>query len=120
MYKYFKNIIKIINITLIISIISVVIYVIDDYYKYYPLLEKFGNSPAESFCKSYSGKDLNEKCGGFTERNCNKTSCCIWTSESKCVAGNVDGPLYNTNKSGKTIVPDYFYFQNKCFGEKCK
>ena len=76
---------------------------------------------ADAFCESYKGSsgDLNTACGKLTNKNCNSTSCCILSSDKKCVAGNADGPTYNTDSNGKTINLDYYYYQNKCYGDKC-
>ncbi len=78
-------------------------------------------SGADAFCQSYKGNsgNLNTACGNLTNKNCNATSCCILTSDQKCVAGNADGATYNTDSNGKTINLDYYYYQNKCYGYKC-
>ena len=79
------------------------------------------SSGADAFCQSYKGNsgNLNTACGNLTNKNCNATSCCILTSDQKCVAGNADGATYNTDSNGKTINLDYYYYQNKCYGDKC-
>lgn len=76
---------------------------------------------ASGFCNSNVGNSnsLNQKCQQLTSDNCKSTSCCVWTSEQQCVAGRVDGPTFNTDKHGKTQKLDYYYFENKCYGEKC-
>jgi hypothetical protein len=76
---------------------------------------------ADSFCEinRSSGGGLDESCGKLTRNNCNSTSCCVWTSNEKCVAGDTNGPTFNSDAKGKTIMPDYYYFQNKCYGPKC-
>ena len=74
----------------------------------------------ESFCKTHSGFDLETSCNKLTDKNCQLTSCCIFTSDHKCVAGNQNGPLFNSTSKGKTKPLDFFNFQNKCYGEKCK
>ena len=76
---------------------------------------------ADSFCATYKGSsgDLNTACSKLTNKNCNSTSCCVLTSEDKCVAGGADGPTYNTDSNGKTNNLDYYYYQNKCYGNKC-
>ena len=78
-------------------------------------------SGADAFCQSYKGNsgNLNTACGNLTNKNCNATSCCILTSDQKCVAGNADGATYNTDSNGKTINLDYYYYQNKCYGNSC-
>jgi hypothetical protein len=84
-------------------------------------LEQNIKSGADAFCESYKGSsgNLNSACGKLTNKNCNSTSCCILTNNNKCVAGNADGPTYNTDDNGKTINLDYYYYQNKCYGDKC-
>jgi len=74
---------------------------------------------ANAFCDLYRGSSssLNNECRRLTEKNCNETSCCVFTN-NKCVAGGANGPTYNTNSNGKTINADY-YFQNQCYGANC-
>jgi len=76
---------------------------------------------ADAFCESYKGSsgELNSACGELTNKNCNSTSCCILTSDKKCLAGSADGPTYNTDDNGSTVNLDYYYYQNKCYGDKC-
>lgn len=78
-------------------------------------------SKEDSFCESHRGKSgvLEESCGKLTEQNCNSTSCCVYTSAEKCVAGSVKGPTFNSDEKGKTIALDFYYYQNKCYGPKC-
>jgi hypothetical protein len=75
----------------------------------------------DSFCEHHRGSShvLEESCGKLTQRNCNSTSCCVWTSNDKCVAGKATGPTFNTDDNGKTKNLDYYYYQNKCYGPKC-
>jgi len=74
-------------------------------------------SPVSDFCKS-SSDSLKKSCAKLTKKNCNATSCCIMLNGEKCVAGNQDGPTFKTN-SGKDINVDYYYYQNKCYGNRC-
>ena len=74
-------------------------------------------NPVSDFCKS-SSSSLKESCSKLTKKNCNSTSCCIMLNGEKCVAGNQDGPTFKTN-SGEDITVDYYYYQNKCYGDKC-
>ena len=55
----------------------------------------------DAFCESQRGSSgsLDGSCGKLTKNNCNTTSCCIWTSDNKCVAGGVGGPTFTP--SGK-------------------
>ena len=70
---------------------------------------------ATAFCESYKGTSaqLNTECGRLTQKNCNETSCCVF-SNNKCVAGSANGPTYNTDDNGNTNTSPY-YFQNQCF-----
>ena len=74
-------------------------------------------SPVDNFCKS-SSDSLKESCTKLTKKNCNETSCCIMLNGKKCVAGNQDGPTFQTD-SGEDITVDYYYYQNKCYGNNC-
>ena len=76
---------------------------------------------SDAFCESHRGSSgtLDDSCKKLTQTNCNTTSCCVWTSDEKCVAGSAKGPTFNSDSKGKTIPLDYYYFQNKCYGSKC-
>lgn len=76
---------------------------------------------SDAFCENHRGTSgaLEESCGKLTKNNCNSTSCCVWSSDNKCAAGNVNGPTFNSDENGKTHALDYYYFQNKCYGPKC-
>jgi hypothetical protein len=76
---------------------------------------------SDSFCKTHKGSsgNLEKSCGNLTQNNCNSTSCCVWTSNNKCVAGNADGPKFNSDKHGKTKDLDYYYFKGQCYGDNC-
>jgi hypothetical protein len=74
-------------------------------------------NPLSDFCKN-SSSSLKESCGKLTNKNCNATTCCIMLNGKKCVAGNQDGPTFKT-ESGKDISVDYYYYQNKCYGNNC-
>jgi len=76
-------------------------------------------SSSKAFCDTNKGFNSEISCNALTKYNCGLTSCCIWTSEKKCKAGNQDGPLFGSDSNGKTIPLDYYYFQNKCYGENC-
>lgn len=76
-------------------------------------------SGSKAFCDIHSGFDLEQSCQKLTKYNCGLTSCCVWTSDNKCKAGNKSGPLFNSDDKGKTLPLDYYYYQNKCYGEKC-
>jgi hypothetical protein len=92
-------------------------------------IEGLTNSPdtsiiinkSDAFCESNrgSGGALEESCGKLTRNNCNSTSCCVWTSDNKCASGNANGLTFNTEPNGKTKELEFYYFQNKCYGNKC-
>jgi len=73
---------------------------------------------ASSFCDEANKVDTISKCGSLTNKNCNATSCCVWTKD-KCVPGDASGPTFNTDENGKTKDIDYYYYKNKCYGNKC-
>ena len=87
-------------------------------------VETFSKLPAtnkhDAFCNTQVGDSntLNKNCNKLTHDNCKSTSCCVLTSDDKCVAGGEEGPTFNT-VNGKTRKLDYYYFENKCHGEKC-
>jgi len=74
-------------------------------------------NPISDFCKS-SSDSLKKSCAKLTKKNCNATTCCVVLNGKKCVAGNQDGPTFKT-ESGKDITVDYYYYQNKCYGNNC-
>ncbi len=78
-----------------------------------------GTNPAIDFCNSnVESNDMQEKCGKLTNTNCNKTNCCVWLNNEKCVPGNQNGPTFKTDKSGNKIHINNYYYNNKCYG-KC-
>ena len=93
------------------------------------LIESFNNTQSNSlivntgsdFCESHRGSSgtLEQSCGKLTENNCNSTSCCVWSSNNKCLAGNAKGPTFNSESNGKTKEIDYYYFEGKCYGKNC-
>lgn len=74
-------------------------------------------NPISDFCNS-SSASLKDSCGKLTKKNCNASSCCIMLNGEKCVAGNKDGPTFKTD-SGKDVMVEYYYYQNKCYGNNC-
>jgi len=74
-------------------------------------------NPITDFCKS-SSDSLKTSCGKLTKKNCNATTCCVMLNGEKCVVGNQDGPTFKT-ESGEDINIDYYYYQNKCYGNSC-
>jgi hypothetical protein len=74
-------------------------------------------SISTDFCKSNLGS-LKESCSKLTNNNCNMTSCCVVVNGKKCAAGSKNGPTYKT-ESGKNLNSDYYYYQNKCYGDGC-
>ena len=116
----YKTIKYMLNVIIIIFMVAVIVL-----YNIYNR-EGFATTPlsdnkADSFCKSNSSSsnNRNKKCNQLTKNNCNLTSCCVWTSDEKCVAGNEEGPIFNTDNNGKTKNLDYYYYKNICHGSKC-
>ncbi len=77
-----------------------------------------------SFCNSLQGKsaELNEQCQNLTRNNCLKTDCCVYAKmegEEKCLAGNQNGPTFRFSGPNKTKNIDYYYYKDKCYGNKC-
>lgn len=68
-----------------------------------------------AFCESHRGSSgaLDKSCNKLTQNNCGKVSCCVWTSDEKCVAGSKNGPTFNTDSNGKTKSFDYYFFEGK-------
>ena len=79
--------------------------------------EKINANLASSFCESYLGnsQELEGACNQLTETNCSQTSCCVYAN-NKCVAGGLNGLTYNTDKDGKLITIDTYYYLGKCRG----
>lgn len=76
----------------------------------------------DNFCKSYLGNtlELESECNKLTKTNCIQTPCCVFTQTSetgKCMAGNIDGPIYKTDKDGKLITIDSYYYMGKHKGK---
>jgi len=81
--------------------------------------EKLILSSSENFCESYLGQssELAKACNQLTEKKCGEVKCCIY-GNGKCLAGDINGPTYNTDKDGKLITMDSYYYLGKCRG-KC-
>ena len=82
---------------------------------------KLNINPSSGFCESHLGKsaDLETSCNRLTKKRCTQTNCCVFTSNNKCSAGNINGPTYKKDKNGELITMDYYYYQDKCFGKNC-
>ena len=76
-------------------------------------IEGLDMSSADDFCSS-----TRHSCEKLTNKNCNKTSCCVVLNGEKCVSGAEDGPTFKTS-NGEKVSVDYYYFQNKCYGDGC-
>ena len=72
----------------------------------------------EDVCEKYRNdyNTLQEKCINLTPENCKIPSCCVLLNGSKCVAGDMNGPLFLT-EGGRTVDYQYYYNKNKCYGE---
>ena len=80
-------------------------------------IKKMMASPSENFCESYLGNsmELEKACNQLTENNCADVKCCVYGNR-KCVAGDISGPTYKTDKDGKLITMDSYYYLGKCRG----
>lgn len=85
-------------------------------------IERMKLNLGESFCESYLGnaQELETACNQLTETNCAQAKCCVFRNsgqnEGKCVAGNLRGPTYKTDKDGKLITMDSYYYLGQCRG----
>lgn len=79
----------------------------------------------KDFCKSFLGSSdqLEKQCNQLTRSNCKSSHCCLLigngdldVKDNKCVAGGPNGPTFQTNPDGSKINIDYYYYQNKCYG----
>jgi hypothetical protein len=73
----------------------------------------------KDFCKSFLGKSnkLEKQCDQLTKSNCKSSPCCVFVDNHKCVAGGANGPTFETKPNGSKINMDYYYYQNKCYGD---
>ena len=80
-------------------------------------IRKMMSSSSEIFCESYLGDSvsLEKACNELTKSNCGDVKCCIF-GNGKCVAGDINGPTYKTDKDGKLITMDKYYYLGKCRG----
>ena len=93
-------------------------------------IETFGNNihkrVKDGFCETHKNDNhaLEKDCNTFNEKNCKASGCCVWAKmkgdaskqASTCVAGNKHGPIFRTDDSGKRLDVDYYYYDNKCYG----
>jgi hypothetical protein len=63
-----------------------------------------GFQPATSFCSTYTGGELEQKCNALTQDGCSKVSCCGYLNGSKCVSGSKSGPTFLSEATGEKIV----------------
>ena len=79
----------------------------------------FLDSPfKEDMCEKYNGDytTLQRKCKQLSVETCKIPSCCVLLNGAKCVAGDINGPIFLT-EHGKTIDYTYYYNNNNCYGE---
>ena len=73
-------------------------------------------SSSEHFCESYLGdsSNLEKACNDLTETNCGNVKCCVYNNvNNKCDSGDINGPTYKTDKNGKLITMDSYYYMGK-------
>ena len=80
-------------------------------------IEKILSSSNENFCESYLGQtiELEKACNQLTKTNCGQVKCCVY-GNGKCLAGDMNGPTYKTDKDGKLITMDSYYYLGKIYG----
>ena len=71
-------------------------------------------NPEESFCEAYLGNssELEGACNQLSDGKCSQVKCCVKTGD-KCVAGDLHGPTYKTDKDGKLVTMDAYYYLGK-------
>jgi hypothetical protein len=72
------------------------------------------SSSSQNFCESDLGDStkLEESCNQLTKTHCGEVKCCVY-GNGKCVAGDLNGPTYKTDKDGKLITMDSYYYLGK-------
>jgi len=80
-------------------------------------IKSMGLEPPLGFCEKHrsSGKLREEACSSLTKKNCNKTSCCVYTNKNECIAGSRHGPLFTTKGGVKITGVDSYYHQGKMY-----
>ena len=58
---------------------------------------------SDSFCQSHLGQSakLEESCSQLTQDGCQETSCCLWTANNRCVAGDAKNGATYASLHGK-------------------
>ena len=107
------------RIIILFFVLGFILFSINHFFRNENTYENFDNTDddllmnkEEAFCEHHKGKslELEKTCGKLTHKNCNSTSCCVWnTMDTKCVAGNENGPTFNTDSNGKTLSTDYYH-----------
>jgi hypothetical protein len=71
----------------------------------------------EDICTKYAGDydTIDKKCNKLSSKNCKIPDCCVLLNGTKCVAGNIDGPIFLT-ENGKDIDQLYYLHKDQCFG----
>jgi len=88
-------------------------------------IEAFEPISSSGFCKSYEGRrhELEKSCLKLTKSNCLSTSCCVYAKmdgKEECLSGDIHGPTFRREPNGRTRDIDFFYFRDKCYGDKCE
>ena len=82
-----------------------------------PIQNPFGGSTG--FCDKYKNDpyQLEEQCKSTDLEKCASTNCCVLLGGSKCVSGNEQGPINQTNYGDAYLHNrDFYYYQGKCYG----
>ena len=71
------------------------------------------------FCQTYANDTLGleQKCNSLSRDICASTDCCVLLGGQKCIAGNSQGPLVQSNFSDFTVKNrDMYFYKGKCYG----
>jgi hypothetical protein len=74
---------------------------------------------ARGFCAQEANNfdNIDKNCSALGTETCASTSCCVLLGGSKCVAGNINGPLSRSNYIDPFLKnKDLYYYQGKCYG----
>jgi hypothetical protein len=74
---------------------------------------------ARGFCAQEANNfdNIDKNCSALGTETCASTSCCVLLGGSKCVAGNIHGPMSRSNYIDPFLKnKDLYYYQGKCYG----
>jgi hypothetical protein len=72
------------------------------------------NTYKNAVCSWQSPQKAENHCSTNNKNTCVTDPCCIWYNDKKCVYGDELGSLNYRDLTDKNV--DYYYYQNKCYG----